>query len=57
MLYMCVCEYTVLGGAGVKAVVGVALKEFTVYAYQLSPALLNMQAPTVVLREVGYRSL
>ena len=41
---------------------GVALKEFTVhlewvYAYQWFPALLNMQAPTVFLREMGYRPL
>lgn len=50
MLYMCVCDYTVLRGAGRKALVGGALKEFTVYAYQWFPALLNMQAPTVVLK-------
>lgn len=51
---MRVCEYTVIGGAGGQTVIGGALKEFTVYAYQWFPALLNMQAPPVVLREMGY---
>lgn len=37
--------------------VGGASKELTVYAYQGFPALLSMQAPPVVLREVGYRPL
>lgn len=54
---MNVCGYTVLWGAGGQAVVGGALKEFTVYAYQWFPSLLNMQVPPVVLREVGYRLL
>lgn len=54
---MCICN--AMGG---KAAEGVALKEFTVhlewdYAYQWFPALLNMQAPTVFLREMGYRPL
>lgn len=34
MLHMCVCEYTVLGGAEGKGMVGGALKEFRVYAHQ-----------------------
>lgn len=54
---MCICN-----AVGGKAAEGVALKEFTVhlewdYAYQWFPALLNMQAPTVFLREMGYRPL
>lgn len=57
VIYACVCEYAVLGGARGKAMVEGDLKEFTVYACQWFPALLYMQAPTVVLREVGYRYL
>lgn len=54
---MCICS--TIGG---KAAEGVALKEFTVhlewdYAYQWFPALLNMQAPTVFLREMWHRPL
>lgn len=56
VIYECVWIYSD-GGAGGQAVVGGASKEFTVYAYQGFPALLNMQAPPVVLREVGYRPL
>lgn len=60
-------RYLTLGAASQcsergEAVKGVALKRLTVhlewdYAYQWFPALLNVQTPTVFLREKGYRPL
>lgn len=56
-MYVCVCSAMEGEGSGRICFEGVHSTFGMHCAYQWFPALLNVQAPTVFLREMGYRPL